>query len=268
MEYYVYAYLDPNKCGSYSYGNYTFEYEPFYIGKGKDDRYLYHITETSLLNDGNKLKTNKIKKIKNPIIIFVKEYMCEDDSLLLEMDLISTIGRIDMNTGPLTNLTFGGEGESGRICTSDMKHKISNSNKGKIPWNKGLTSNIDNRVKKYSETRKGQKRTDEFKSKMKIHNKQKSLSKKHLDWFKNIMNSDEMIEKRRLSIINNNSMKNENNGRWVDIDLDVLKTLYLDTEVYHTIKDIANIMGVGVKVIEKRIKLLNLTRKIKKIKRP
>lgn len=42
-EYYVYAYLDPRKPGLYVYGNYKFDYLPFYIGFGKLDRLNRHL---------------------------------------------------------------------------------------------------------------------------------------------------------------------------------------------------------------------------------
>ena len=41
--YYVYVYLDPRKQGIYKYDNFEFNYEPFYIGKGKNNRCNRHL---------------------------------------------------------------------------------------------------------------------------------------------------------------------------------------------------------------------------------
>ena len=58
--YYVYAYLDPRKGGKFKYEDIEFDYEPFYIGKGKNSRMIRHL---NLNNEHNQLKKNKIKKI-------------------------------------------------------------------------------------------------------------------------------------------------------------------------------------------------------------
>lgn len=127
--YYVYVYLDPRKPGKYIYGNYKFNYEPFYIGKGKDKRITCHLFEK---NSNNKLKFNKIQKIKREskkgvIISKLKSNLLENDAFILETNLILNIGRIDLKTGPLTNLTDGGEGSSNCIFTKERCKNISNA---------------------------------------------------------------------------------------------------------------------------------------------
>lgn len=49
-EFYVYVYIDPSKRGSYFYDglNFSFLYEPFYIGKGQNDRIMVHLNEYRL----------------------------------------------------------------------------------------------------------------------------------------------------------------------------------------------------------------------------
>jgi len=66
-KYYVYVYLDPRKPNKYVYGNYQFEYEPFYVGKGKERQWLVHLQEAESSRPsrkcGNPWKVNKIRKI-------------------------------------------------------------------------------------------------------------------------------------------------------------------------------------------------------------
>lgn len=128
--FYVYIYLDPTKRGDYSYGDYSFEYEPFYVGKGKDKRIRAHLMP-SVLNSGNRHKKNKINKILKetsnaPISIIIKNNLSELDAFNLEKLLIALIGRFDLKLGPLTNMTDGGEGVSGRILSEKEKENIRN----------------------------------------------------------------------------------------------------------------------------------------------
>lgn len=44
-KFYIYVYLDPRKIGNYNYFDYKFDYEPFYVGKGSNDRYKEHLTD-------------------------------------------------------------------------------------------------------------------------------------------------------------------------------------------------------------------------------
>ena len=137
-KFYVYVYLDPRKKANYKYGSYVFDYEPFYIGKGKESRCMRHLNEFLLEKDKNKLKTNKIKKIiretgKEPLIIKIKENLLEEDSLILETNMIKLIGRLDLKLGVLTNLTDGGEGTSGHVMSDKQKQDIRERQTGKIP---------------------------------------------------------------------------------------------------------------------------------------
>lgn len=131
-EYYVYAYLDPRKPGIFKYGDYCFEYEPFYIGKGTKSRLLRHLKDVSR----NPIKINKINKIKSegllPKIIKIIDNISNVESLEIEKNLIRIIGRSCKYEGPLTNYSDGGETYIG------YKHKkeyIDKLNKPVIKYN-------------------------------------------------------------------------------------------------------------------------------------
>lgn len=127
---YIYAYLDPRKPGEYTYGKYTFEYCPFYIGKGKGRRIYEHL-EPRYLNK-HTFKNNMIKKIirlgHKPITIKIFENLSNKEACKYEIDLISKIGRRDKKLGPLANKTDGGEGSIG-FCKETID-KLSKMRRG------------------------------------------------------------------------------------------------------------------------------------------
>jgi hypothetical protein len=112
---YIYVYLDTRKKGSYSYGEYHFEYEPFYVGKGIGDRYLTHIRIANGSRRGiNNLIIAKIRSILNdgfePTIIKIIEGLTKENYDSYEISTIKLIGKFCDGLGPLLNTTDGGDG--------------------------------------------------------------------------------------------------------------------------------------------------------------
>lgn len=111
--YYVYALLDTRKPGRYSYGKggkLAFAYEPFYIGKGKGGRAYAHV----YARDKNRLKHSIIRKIiaetgAPPKVRILRRSLPEVEALRLEGVAIRIIGRRGFGTGPLSNLSSGGD---------------------------------------------------------------------------------------------------------------------------------------------------------------
>ena len=113
--YYIYVYLDPRKMGSFVFEKMTFEYEPFYVGKGKGTRYLDHLRIAKGDRKGKiNLVVAKIKSILNdgyePVILKVYDGLTNENYNQYEIDTIKTIGRLSDNTGTLLNITEGGDG--------------------------------------------------------------------------------------------------------------------------------------------------------------
>lgn len=125
MQWYVYVYFNPLKPDiKYSGG-----FEPFYVGKGKSDRDLSHLLECNLKSEKNRHKVNTIKKIFKqkliPIISKVFKTDIEEDAYSEEIRLIAYYGRSDLNRGPLTNLTDGGNGKRNIIISEKTKQLLS-----------------------------------------------------------------------------------------------------------------------------------------------
>lgn len=103
---------------------------PFYIGKGKDNR--YYIKEHLHKNVVNRLLKNKIRKVgvANIKIHFLHRNLTEKEAFYWEKYWIKYIGRRDKKEGSLCNLTDGGEGPSGFMHSNETKQKLSKINKG------------------------------------------------------------------------------------------------------------------------------------------
>jgi hypothetical protein len=177
-EFYLYAYLDPRKPGNYTYNGVVFTHEPFYIGKGHGDRCYTHLKGPSG-RDRNFHKHNKIKKIlkecdREPIIEKFIVNLTEQQAFNLEKTFIKLIGRNDISCGPLTNMTDGGEGPSGKVLTEETKQKLREL---------ALEQNLSGENNPFY----GKTHTVETKQKISDH-------------FKNYKWSDETIEKRSKSL--------------------------------------------------------------------
>ena len=103
--YYTYAYLREDGT-------------PYYIGKGKSGRI------TSSLHTIH-LPTEKER------IIFLKKNLTDEEARKHEIYMIAVLGRKDLGTGILRNMTDGGEGCAGRVLSEETKKKLSDSHKGR-----------------------------------------------------------------------------------------------------------------------------------------
>lgn len=199
--FYVYAYLDPRKPGDYKYEEFSFNFEPFYIGKGyvgRQNRMKEHLREAYTNYDirigKRNFKCSKIRKIKKetnlkPIIVKVKKNINEKEAFDLEIKLISLIGRFNLGKGPLTNLTNGGEGASGCIWTEERKRKLSKRVSGKLNPMYGKTFTKEHKLKcaHHGENHHmfGKKHSEETLKKMSKSLTGRKLSKETIEKFKN-----------------------------------------------------------------------------------
>lgn len=156
MNFYVYVYLDPRRPGTYVYGLYKFDYEPFYVGKGKNNRYYDHIKRRA------SYKTPVAKKVRSlmengtkPEILIYQDKLNSINAYELETKMINMIGRRDLGTGPLLNLTDGGDGVSNvsQLTREKLRNKIvSEATKQKIRAKRAKQIFSEESIKKRNKT--------------------------------------------------------------------------------------------------------------------
>ncbi len=136
--YYTYAYLREDRT-------------PYYIGKGSNGRAY-----------SNCNRYIQVPKDKDRIL-FLKQNLTEEEAFKHEKYMISILGRKDLGTGILRNLTEGGDGVSGYRHSEETKKKLIELARNRIPISE--------------ETRKrlsGRKHSVETKRKMSVSKKGKN----------------------------------------------------------------------------------------------
>jgi len=147
--YYTYAYLREDGT-------------PYYIGKGKGRRaYTHHHHRCAVPSEDR--------------ILFLKKGLTNEEAIRHEIYLISVLGRKDLGTGILRNLTDGGEGTHNVSPLS--RQKMSEAQKGNTKGRNVKWSDEDK--KRMSEQRKGRKLSEETKRKMSAVRKGRKLSDEH-----------------------------------------------------------------------------------------
>ena len=110
---YVYIYLDPTRNGGFEFAGSGLtlkcNFEPFYVGKGNGNRLNFHFKRGSK----NPLLSRRLEDLKmldcSPRIKKIRSGLTDKDALCLEARLVSCIGRRSEGSGPLLNLTDGGD---------------------------------------------------------------------------------------------------------------------------------------------------------------
>ena len=183
-QHYIYCYLDPRKSGIFIYDNLVFNFEPIYIGMGKNKRIEKHLCPCYLKNRKNLFFYNVLNKILSeniePIRYKLYQNLTDVEALKLEIEYIKLIGRSDQNKGPLCNLTDGGEGGGAmknRNHSIETKQKMSKSAKGrkfseehKKKLSEARKKLIDNGFQQYN---KGKQLTEEHKQNLRKPKKKK-----------------------------------------------------------------------------------------------
>lgn len=177
--FYVYAYCDPRKPGIWKTDVFTFFFEPFYIGEGKNSRITDHLKDESAC-----YKVRKIKKIlavnMTPIMLKLSDNLSGDRGLELERFLIMQLGTHNVisgvRRGPLTNLKIE--------CVNGKKQILSDETRLKIGLKTGNPSAETSL--KLSKVNKNRKRSEESRQRMHVAQQQRSeetcgkLSASHL----------------------------------------------------------------------------------------
>ena len=158
-DFYVYAWRRPDTSAF------------FYIGKGRGRRDV-------AMKHCNPIFMNIVAKLRRsdlePTVERLHDNLTENEAFNLEMSEIAKLGRLNIRTGCLSNLTDGGEGCSGAIVSEETRAKKSASLTG-IPRTEQWLSRMSSGLKGNSNAR-GALRSEETRARMSAWQKTKTVS--------------------------------------------------------------------------------------------
>jgi group I intron endonuclease len=125
--------------------------EVFYVGMSVGEKRAFDKCKSKR----NPHWHNIVKKAGYTVNIVYKDIE-HDEAKQIEILLIEKYGRKDLGLGNLVNMTDGGDGALGLICSEETRQKMSEALKGENNPNFGKTTSEETK-KKISEARKGEK---------------------------------------------------------------------------------------------------------------
>jgi len=173
--------------------------EPFYIGIGTDSKYQRAYSKQS-----RNIFWNRIVQKTNYEVEILLDNLTRDEAKIKEIEFIALYGKKIDKTGILTNISDGGDGNSGGKHTEEAKRKIGESNKLK-DYSKFDRSYMQTKEykDKISKINKGRKMPDSMRQKVSDRMKNRIVSEKEKNRLRSSMlgkkMSNETKEKMRLS---------------------------------------------------------------------
>jgi hypothetical protein len=188
--------------------------EPFYIGIGTDSKYQRAYSKQS-----RNIFWNRVVSKTDYEVEILLDNLTKDEAKIKEIEFIALYGKKIDKTGILTNISDGGDGNSGGKHTEEAKLKIGLSNKFK-DYSKFDRSYMQTKEykDKVSKINKGRKMPDSMREKTSERMKNRIVSAKEKDRLRTLMlgkkMSDETKEKMKLSGLKAwEKRKNNNNGQ-------------------------------------------------------
>ena len=188
--------------------------EPFYIGIGTDTKYQRAHSKHSRNMFWNRVVAKTDYEVE---ILF--DNITKEEAKIKEIEFIALYGKKINKTGILTNISDGGDGNSGGKHTEEAKRKIAESNKYK-DYSKFDRSFMQTKEykEKVSKIHKGRKMPDSMRKKVSERMKNRTLSLEQKERLRNlrlgVKMSNETREKMKLSGIKAwQKRKNNNNGQ-------------------------------------------------------